>query len=135
MNYIFETQMQVRDYECDLQGIVNNANYLHYAEHTRHLFLLSCGASFAELHRQGYDAVVARMNLSYKQPLRSDDEFVSKLAVSREGLRYIFHQAIFRKADNQLAFKAEVELVCLYEGKLVKSSPYDQILERFIQTS
>ena len=31
--YIFETRMEVRDYECDIQGIVNNANYLHYTEH------------------------------------------------------------------------------------------------------
>ena len=27
MNYIYELEMKVRDYECDLQGIVNNANY------------------------------------------------------------------------------------------------------------
>ena len=39
--YIFETRMEVRDYECDIQGIVNNANYLHYTEHTRHRFLRS----------------------------------------------------------------------------------------------
>lgn len=39
MEYIFTTRMMVRDYECDIEGIVNNANYLHYAEHTRHLFL------------------------------------------------------------------------------------------------
>ena len=32
--YIFELKMKVRDYECDLQGIVNNANYQHYIEHT-----------------------------------------------------------------------------------------------------
>ena len=39
--YVFETEMEVRDYECDIQGIVNNANYLHYTEHTRHLYLQS----------------------------------------------------------------------------------------------
>ena len=49
MKYIFELQMKVRDYECDLQGIVNNANYQHYIEHTRHEFLSSLGVSFAHL--------------------------------------------------------------------------------------
>ena len=53
--YIFETKMEVRDYECDIQGIVNNANYLHYTEHTRHRFLRSLGLSFAKLHEQGVD--------------------------------------------------------------------------------
>lgn len=52
MNYIYELEMKVRDYECDLQGIVNNANYQHYLEHTRHEFLTSVGVSFAALHEQ-----------------------------------------------------------------------------------
>ena len=86
MKYIFETRMEVRDYECDIQGIVNNANYLHYIEHTRHLFLLSTGASFAEMHHRGVDAVVARMNLQYKVPLRCDDIFISRLALHKKGL-------------------------------------------------
>ena len=74
--------MMVRDYECDIEGIVNNANYLHYAEHTRHLFLKERGLSFAEMHRKGVDAVVARMTLQYKTPLQCDDEFVSKLNIN-----------------------------------------------------
>ena len=48
--YIFETEMEVRDYECDIQGIVNNANYLHYTEHTRHQVLVSLGVSFPHFH-------------------------------------------------------------------------------------
>lgn len=56
-DYIFEEKFKVRDYECDLQGIVNNANYQHYTEHARHEFLLSRGISFAELHDKGIDAV------------------------------------------------------------------------------
>jgi len=128
MEYIFETTMEVRDYECDIQGIVNNANYLHYIEHTRHLFLQSLGASFADLHQQGHDAVVARMNLTYKAPLRCDDRFSSRLWIEKAGLRYIFHQDIFREADNRLCFRAVVELVCLVNGRLAQSDEYDRIL-------
>lgn len=93
--YIFETRMEVRDYECDIEGIVNNANYLHYTEHTRHLFLRSLGVSFAQLHERGIDAVVARMNLQYKTPLRCDDEFISRLWLEKAGMRYIFHHLTF----------------------------------------
>ena len=48
MEYQHELTLKVRDYECDLQGIVNNANYQHYLEHARHEFLLSLGVSFAQ---------------------------------------------------------------------------------------
>ena len=124
--YVFETEMEVRDYECDIQGIVNNANYLHYTEHTRHLYLKSLGVSFAKLHDQGIDPVVARMNLQYKAPLDNDDVFVSRLAIRKEGLRYVFLQDIYRKEDNRLAFRATVELVCLVNGRLANSPEYDK---------
>ena len=86
--YIYELKMKVRDYECDLQGIVNNANYQHYIEHTRHEFLLSAGISFAQLHEQGIDAVVARLSIAFKTPLRSGDEFVSKLYLKKASSIY-----------------------------------------------
>ena len=66
--YIFEARMEVRDYECDIEGIVNNANYLHYTEHTRHLFLKHCGLSFAEMHEKGVDAY-GYGDISGRQPL------------------------------------------------------------------
>ena len=128
MEYDFETRMEVRDYECDIEGIVNNANYLHYLEHTRHLFLKSRNLSFAEMHRKGVDAVVARMNLQYKVPLRCDDEFVSRVSVSKEGIRYVFRQDIYRLPDEKLCVKAVVELVCLVEGRLSNSEDYDRAL-------
>ena len=126
--FIYETRMQVRDYECDIEGIVNNANYLHYAEHTRHLFLKERGLSFAEMHRKGVDAVVARMNLQFKTPLQCDDEFISKLAVEKEGIKYVFHQYFYRASDNALCFRGRMELVCLINGKLATSEEYDRVL-------
>lgn len=127
MPYIYELTMKVRDYECDLQGIVNNANYQHYTEHTRHEFLRSRGVSFADLHARGIDAVVASMQLRFKMPLRSGDEFVSKLAVKKEGIKYVFVQDIYRLPDLKPAFKSTVEAVCLVNGRLSTCEELDQI--------
>lgn len=127
MTYQFEIKMEVRDYECDLQGIVNNANYLHYLEHTRHKFLMSKGVDFAELHNKGIDVVVARMNLQYKVPLRSNDEFFSRLNVEKDGLRYIFHQDIYRASDNKLSIRATVEAVSIVNGRLANAPECDRV--------
>jgi acyl-CoA thioester hydrolase len=130
MDFIFETKMMVRDYECDIEGIVNNANYLHYIEHTRHLFLKERGLSFAEMHNKGVDAVVARINMQFKVPLRCDDEFCSRLALKQEGIKYIFYQQINLASDSTLCCRATVELVSLVNGKLGESEAYDKVLLR-----
>lgn len=132
MKYIFEARMAVRDYECDIEGIVNNANYLHYTEHTRHLFLKKCGLSFAAMHAKGVDAVVARMDLRYKVPLRCDDEFLSRLNLTKDGIRYVFHHDIYRASDEKLCFRANVELVCLVDGRLANSDDYDRAFAPYI---
>lgn len=131
-NYIHELTMKVRDYECDLQGIVNNANYQHYLEHARHEFLLSTGTSFAALHEQGIDAVVARISMAFKTPLKSGDEFVCRLALKKEGIRYIFIQDIFRKADNKVVLKGVVEAVSLVNGRLAESPALNQLLAPYL---
>ena len=113
--YCYELKMKVRDYECDLQGIVNNANYQHYMEHTRHEFLLSTGVSFADLHNRGIDAVVARLNIAFKTPLKSGDEFVSKLRLKKEGIKFVFYQDIFRLPDMKCAIKESPELFAVLE--------------------
>lgn len=130
--YIYALDFKVRDYECDLQGIVNNANYQHYLEHTRHEFLSSIGVSFAELHQQGVDPVVARINIAFKTPLRSRDEFICKLYIKKEGIRYIFYQDIYRKSDNKVVVKATVETVCVVNGKLSTSELFDKIFAPYI---
>ena len=131
-NYIFTVRMAVRDYECDIEGIVNNAQYIHYCEHTRHLFLKECGLSFADMHRKGVDAVVARMSLQYKSPLRPDDEFLSCLNLTKEGIKYVFHQDIYRTSDNVLCFRGKIELVCLVNGRLGISPDYEEAFKRFV---
>jgi len=130
--YIYELEMKVRDYECDLQGIVNNANYQHYLEHTRHEFLTSLGMSFAQLHEEGVDPVVARITMAFKTPLRSGDEFISKLYLEKEGIKYVFHQDIFRASDMKMVIKASVEVVCLINGRLSGTSIFDEVFAPYL---
>jgi len=130
MDYQYSLEFTVRDYECDLQGIVNNANYQHYLEHTRHEFLVSKGVSFADLHEQGLDLIVTRVVIDYKFPLRSRDRFVVKLNVRREGnIRLIFEQEIYRIPDEKLIVKAEVTGIASRNGKPVSPDPVINILE------
>lgn len=128
--FIYELEFKVRDYECDLQGIVNNSVYQNYLEHTRHEFLMDHNVSFHQLHMEGVDAVVARIEMAYKTPLKSGDAFISKLYVAKEGIKYVFHQTIFRKEDNKVCLKAKVDTVVLIDGKLSASHPQlDELLE------
>lgn len=130
--YIYELTMKVRDYECDLQGIVNNANYQHYLEHTRHEFLTATGLNFAKLHDEGVDPVVARINMAFKTPLKSGDEFVCKLYMRKEGIKYVFYQDIFRKSDNKVSVKAVVETVCVVNGRLNSSTLFDHVFAPYL---
>ena len=118
---IFELDLKVRDYEVDLQGIVNNANYLHYLEHTRHEFLYGRDIDFAGLHDQGKDLLITRNEIDYKLPLKSHDRFKVTLTMYREGnLKMVFDQEIRRLPDEKLVVKAKVFGVCQDNGKLVK---------------
>lgn len=128
-DYNFVLPMKVRDYECDLQGIVNNSNYQHYMEHTRHEFLESLGVSFAELHDRGVDAVVARITINFKTPLKSGDHFLSCVNIHKEGIKWIFNHDIYRASDEKLACKGEVTSVTVVDGKLSVHQELDDILQ------
>jgi acyl-CoA thioester hydrolase len=123
----YNLKFEVRDYECDLQGVVNNANYQHYLEHARHQFLISKGVSFVQLHNEGTDLIVTRAEIDYKYPLRSRDEFLVTVAIQREGnARILFIQEIYRLPDQKLIIKAKVTGVATRKGRPVP--PGDLIL-------
>ena len=119
-DYLFITELETRDYECDIQGVVNNANYQHYLEYTRHKWLQSRGESFAQWHDEGIDAMVSEINIKYKTPLHGQDVFLSCLNLHREGARFIFEQDIYRKEDMKLCVQATVSVVCIVNGHLSK---------------
>jgi acyl-CoA thioester hydrolase len=116
----YNLKFKVRDYECDVQGVVNNANYQHYLEHARHEFLISRGISFIQLHNEGIDLIVTKVEIEYKYPLRSRDEFMVTVKIERDGnARLCFVQEIYRLPDSKLIVTARVTGVATKKGRPV----------------
>lgn len=130
--YCFIMDMEVRDYELDCEQIVNNANYLHYMEHTRHKFCKDAGLSFIEMHERGIDAVVRKIELEYKTSLRGGDSFLSCLRLERKGPRFIFHQDIL-KSNGEICVEGVVTVVVLKNGKLSRGDELAAVFNRYIK--
>jgi acyl-CoA thioester hydrolase len=127
-NAIFTLQIKVRDYEVDSQGIVNNANYLHYLEHTRHEFCESRGFTFRAMQEQGIDPVVSKIEIEYHTPLHLAETMTSCLWLERRGPRFLFHQEIFAPSG-ALAAKALVTVVALENGRISRGDSIAPLLE------
>ena len=118
--YAYELELAVRDYECDMLGIVNNAVYQNYLEHARHELMHAAEVDFAKLVEEGKSPIVARVEIDYKYPLRSRDRFAVRINLHREGrFRFIFDQDIYRLPDEQLIIKARVTALLLQNGRPV----------------
>lgn len=129
--YIFELPMKVRDYEVDVEGIVNNANYLHYLEHTRHEFCESAGLSFRDMHLNGIDPVLSRVEIDYKTPLTLGEHFVSKLNIRRRGPIFIFDQDIYKTDDTPVVL-AKVSVACIENGRLSRGEVLADAFKNYI---
>ena len=130
--YCFIMDMDVRDYELDCENIVNNANYLHYMEHTRHRFCKDAGLSFNEMHERGIDVVVRKIEIEYKSSLRGGDTFISCLRIERKGARFIFHQDIV-KPNGDICAEGIVTVVALIDGKLSRGEELATVFGRYIK--
>ena len=134
--YIFTLEIGVRDYELDSEGIVNNAVYLHYLEHTRHAFVKREGIPFGSLTSDGLVPVVRRMEIDYHTPLRTGEVMLSRLWIERRGARFIFHQDIFRKEDSAPVVSAVVTIVCMEKnGRINRGDELAARIARYLEES
>ena len=118
---LFSVKASVRDYECDMQGVVNNAIYQNYLEWARHEYLKSRGLDFADLTKRGIIVVVVRAELDYLAPLRSSDTFTVTVSTRRTSrLRLVFDQEIRVQPHYNLALKAQITTTCVNE----RNRPY-----------
>ncbi|EGK02665.1 MAG: acyl-CoA thioesterase [Prevotella sp.] len=132
MALTYENSMKVRDYECDSQGVVNNAIYLHYFEATRHELMEKCGLRLRDLTEANIIPVVRNANINYRNSLRGSERFVCSVNIERKGVRYYFHQQIIRVPDNTLCASAVIEVVCLMDGKVSAPEMFDKAFADYI---
>lgn len=56
--------------------MVKNAVYQNYLKHAKHQFLKSIRLDFGQMHLDGIDPIVYRIEIDYKKPLKSGDKFL-----------------------------------------------------------
>ncbi|MFN2617515.1 MAG: acyl-CoA thioesterase [Thermoleophilaceae bacterium] len=81
----FVHELRVRYGECDLQGIVFNANYLLYFDVAITELWRDAVCPWQEMAERGVDAVVAEANLRFRAPARYDDVLRLQARVTRLG--------------------------------------------------
>lgn len=129
--YIFCMDIDVRDYELDAEGIVNNANYLHYLEMTRHEFCKKEGLPFDEMRRQGMVPVLNRVEIDYVTSLVSGDRMTSCLNLCRRGPRFVFHQDIYNQRGETVV-RAVVSVVTLENGRLSRGGKLAEAFAKYL---
>ncbi len=127
----FTIHFQVRSYECDSYGHVNNAVYLNYLEFARMSALHEKGFTLDNMKERGYLVVVRRIEIDYKYPLVSNDEVTIKTFTSEARKSSgTFTQQIMQSRNNRLSAEAKVTWVFIN----LKGQPIpipQEILEAF----
>lgn len=114
MSKTFSLEFEVRDYELDQYGVVNNAVYLNYLEHTRHAFLNAVGIDPAQVAREGLSLALSAIDLRFRRPLRSRDAFRVEVVVgSLTGARTVMDQRIVLLPSGELILEARATAVFL----------------------
>lgn len=124
----FSIELDVRDYELDVQGIVNNSVYQNYLEHARHEFLHHHGIDFVDFAQNNIMLVVKTIEMNFKNSLVSRDKFKIEVSAEKEGnLKVVFHQDIIRLSDNKAILTAKVTGVAIKNGRPVAPDTIPQI--------
>jgi len=112
---VFKEYFEVRDNEVDVQGIVNNANYMNYLAHARHKFGRKMGLDFIEYAKQGKNLVVLSCTLNFKQPLKPGDTFyvTCRLVPDESAFKFAFEQEIRFSETDRLVLKAHFTATCV----------------------
>ena len=128
----YKVEFEVRDNEIDLQGVVNNANYFVYLQHTRHKYLSEIlNIDYIEMTKQNMHLFLISSNIEFKKSLLPKDKFYVTCKLTPKGkIRFLFEQEIRLIENNILIAKAENIGVCI-DGN--KNKPFiPEVMKKFL---
>jgi acyl-CoA thioester hydrolase len=97
---ITKCSLNVRTYECDSYGHVNNANYLNYLEFARYEFLKDINFDYPAMIKAGYGIYIAKIEIEYKKPAFTDDTLeIRSWSVKKGAVSGTLAQEIWRGED------------------------------------
>jgi acyl-CoA thioester hydrolase len=122
MNYLFKTE--VRGYELDSYGHVNNAVYFNYTEQAR-WELLKENRILETLHDKNLLLVVTETNIRYMRELKLFDKLEIETAVAYEAPYLIFHHDINNVTADHKSAKAVVKTLLIDQDRIPQDIPVE----------
>jgi acyl-CoA thioester hydrolase len=107
----FTHRLRVRYAECDLQGVLFNANYLAYVDHTITELWRAAYGGYTVMLERGVDIVLAEASMRFRGAARFDEEITVEATVTHLGTTSIATAHRFRRADGELLLEAEIRHV------------------------
>ena len=107
----FTHRLRVRYAECDPQGVLFNANYLAYIDHTITELWRAAYGGYTVMLDRGVDIVVAEVTMRFLGSARFDEEVIVEATVRHLGTTSVTSAFRFRRADGDPLLDAEIRHV------------------------
>lgn len=108
--------VEVRTYELDSYGHVNNAVYLNYFEYTRMKYLEAIGFDYKGLLAEGYYLYVTKTHINYKHSVFLGDRLTIEVEPVKEGAASGLYKQTAYNQDGILCADAEVGWACVSQA-------------------
>ena len=124
----FRHTLRVRYAEADAQGVLFNAHYLAYVDHTITELWRAAFGGYERMLERGVDIVVAEARLRFRAAARFDDEVTVELSVVHLGTTSVSTEYRFLRGDQLLA-EVELRHVFVTAGTAAKTAIPDWVRE------
>ncbi|MGI8505448.1 MAG: acyl-CoA thioesterase [Solirubrobacteraceae bacterium] len=116
----FVHTLRVRYSECDSQGVLFNANYVAYVDHTITELWRAAYGGYQTMLDRGIDIVVAEANMRFVGSARFDELITLEAAVTHLGTTSLRSEHRFRR-EGELLLEAALRHVFIDRRTTVKT--------------